>query len=564
MSEPAHAAPGGRIRRIFPILDWLPSYRRSWLGRDVLAGLVIVSLLVPEGMAYAQLAGMPPETVFYVAPPALLLYAIFASSRKLVVVVSATQATLSAAAVSEFASPGTAEYAALTAALALLVGLIAIAAGVLRLGVIARFFSPSVLVGFITGLALVIGIKQVPKILGIESGEGDFWERLWDIVTNLDETDATTLAVGLLAIAIMVGVERFLHRLPAALIALVVGIAISRIFDLGAHGVEVIEEIPSGLASPQIPDVTLAELSLLAASALGIFLVDFAEANSMARDFAQRDGVKLNSNQELVGLGAANVGAGLFQGFTIGASLSKSAAAYGSGMRTQMAGAVAAIATIVVALFLTDLFSGLPEATLGGIVIVAISGMVKWREIRGLYALRRTDFVLALVALLGVLSLETLAALTLAVGVSIALLVVRAAGAHVGRLGEMPGGEYSSVSRNPDARVHPSILVSRPEAELFFANAEPITDDVYDAATESEAPVRAVVLDLELTYDLDVPSAEALLQLANRLDAAGIPLAFARVQEPVVDMLERTGVIEVVGRERIGGRVEDVVRRLEP
>ena len=361
-------SPGGRLHRVFPILDWLPSYRRSWLGGDVLAGLVIVSLLVPEGMAYAQLAGMPPETVFYVAPPALLLYAIFASSRKLVVVVSATQATLSAAAVSEFASPGTAEYAALTAALALLVGLIAIAAGVLRLGVIARFFSPSVLVGFITGLALVIGIKQVPKILGIESGEGDFWERLWDIVTNLDETDATTLAVGLLAIAIMVGVERFLHRLPAALIALVVGIAISRIFDLGAHGVEVIEEIPSGLASPQIPDVTLAELSLLAASALGIFLVDFAEANSMARDFAQRDGVKLNSNQELVGLGAANVGAGLFQGFTIGASLSKSAAAYGSGMRTQLAGAVAAIATIIVALFLTDLFSGLPEATLGGIV----------------------------------------------------------------------------------------------------------------------------------------------------------------------------------------------------
>jgi SulP family sulfate permease len=558
------AGPGlSRLSRALPILAWLPSYQRAWLGRDALAGVIVVCLLVPEGMAYAQIAGMPPETAFYVAPPALLLYAIFASSRKLVVVVSATQAALSAGAVAALATAGTPQYAELTAALALLVGLITVLAGLFRLGVVARFFSPSVLVGFVTGLALVISIKQVPKILGIEAGAGDFWERLWDILVHLGDVHGTTLAVGLLAIAVMVVVERVAHRLPAALVALVLGILVSRAFDLAGRGVEVIEEIPAGLAGPQIPDVTLAELSLLLASAVGIALVNFAEANSMAREFARRDGVKLDADQELVGLGAANVGAGLFQGFTIGASLSKSAAAYGAGMQTQMAGVVAAGLATLVALFFTGFFEGLPEATLGGIVVVAVSGMIKTARIRELYALRKADFVLAVTATLAVLSLETLAALAVAVTLSIVLLVVRAAKAPLRRLGERPGGAFVDVERDPDAHEHPTTLVVRPEAELFFANAEPVVEDIYEAATEGEPPARAVVLDLELTEDLDVPAAEAILLLATRLADAGIPLALARVHRAAADMLERTGVVEAVGRERVGGRVEDAVRALE-
>jgi SulP family sulfate permease len=545
------------------MLGWLPSYQRAWLGRDAIAGVIIVCLLVPEGMAYAQIAGMPPQTAFYVAPPALLLYAIFASSRKLVVVVSATQAALSAGAVAALATAGTPQYAELTAALALLVGLLTVLAGLLRLGVVARFFSPSVLVGFVTGLALVISIKQVPKVLGIEAGAGDFWERLWDILVHVGDVHGTTLLVGVLTIAVMVAVERVAHRLPAALVALVLGIVISRAFDLADRGVEVIEEIPAGLAGPQIPDVTLAELSLLLASAIGIALVNFAEANSMAREFAQRDGVKLDADQELVGLGAANVGAGLFQGFTIGASLSKSAAAYGAGMQTQMAGVVAAGLTALVALFFTGFFEGLPEATLGGIVIVAVSGMVKTERIRELYALRKTDFLLAVTATLAVLSLETLAALAAAVALSIVLLVVRAAKAPLRQLGRLPSGAFGDLERNLEARAHPTALVVRPEAELFFANAESVAEDVYEAATEGERPARAVVLDLELTQDLDVPAAEALLLLATRLADAGIPLALARVHGPAAEMLERTGVVQAIGHDRIGGRVEDAVRALE-
>jgi high affinity sulfate transporter 1 len=551
-----------RLGRAVPILSWLPSYQRAWLGRDAIAGVIIVCLLVPEGMAYAQIAGMPPETAFYVAPPALLLYAILASSRKLVVVVSATQAALSAGAVAALATAGTAQYAELTAALALLVGLTTVLAGLFRLGVVARFFSPSVLVGFVTGLALVISIKQVPKILGIEAGEGDFWERLWDILVHLGDVHGRTLLVGLLTIAVMVAVERVARRLPAALVALVLGIGISRIFGLAERGVEVIEEISAGLAAPQIPDVSLTELSVLVASAIGIALVNFAEANSVGREFARRDGVKLDADQELVGLGAANVGAGLFQGFTIGASLSKSAAAYGAGMQTQMAGVVAAGLTALVALFFTGFFEGPPEATLGGIVIVAVSGMVKIKRISELYVLRRSDFFLAVTATLAVLSLETLAALAVSVALSIVLLVVRAADAPLRRLGRLPGGAFVDLERNPEARAHPTALVVRPEAELFFANAESVTEDVYAAATEHDPPARSVVLDLELTQDLDVPAAQALLLLATRLADAGIPLALARVHGRAAEMLERTGVVEAVGRDRIGGRVEDTVRAL--
>ena len=551
-----------RLSRVFPILGWLPSYQREWLGRDAVAGVIIMCLLVPEGMAYAQIAGMPPETAFYVAAPALLLYAIFASSRKLIVVVSATQAALSAGAVAALATAGSPQYAELTAALALLVGVITVLAGLLRLGVVARFFSPSVLVGFVTGLALVISVKQVPKILGIEASEGDFWERLWGILVHLGDVHGATLVVGLFTIAVMVGLERVAHRLPAALVALALGILISRAFDLADRGVEVIEEIPGGLAGPQIPEVTLVDLSLLLAAAVGIALVNFAEGNSVAREYARRDGVKLDANKELVGLGAANVGAGLFQGFTIGASLSKSAAAYGAGMQTQLAGVVAAGLTVLVALFLTDLFRGLPEATLAAIVVVAVSGMVKTQRIRELYSMRKTDFALALAATLAVLTFETLAALVIAVALSIVLLVVRAARSPLRRLGQLPGGAFGDLERNPEAREHPTTLIVRPDAELFFANAESVAEDIYAAATQAPS-ARAVVLDLELTYDLDVPAADALRLLSRRLAEAGIPLALARVHGPVIDMLQKTGVVETVGRERVGTRVEDAVRALE-
>jgi sulfate permease, SulP family len=562
VAAPAPVA-GNRWAQVFPILGWLPTYKPSWFSQDLMAGLIITCLLVPEGMAYAQIAGMPPQTVFYVAPPALLLYAIFASSNKLVVVVSATQAALSAATIAALAAPGSTQWMELTAALALLAGVITFAAGILRLGVIAQFFSPSVLVGFVSGLALTIAIKQVPKILGIEAGEGDFWERLLDIVRNLGATNTTTLLVGAIAIGIMVGVERFAKRLPAALIALIVGIALSRILGLEAQGVEVVAEIPSGLVGPQIPDVSLNDLYFLAAAAFGIFLVNFAEANSVASEFARRDGRKLDSNKELEGLGAANMGAGLFQGFAVGASLSKSAAADEAGGHTQMAGMIAAVGAILVALFLTGLFTGLPEATLGGIVIVAVAGMIKAKRIRQLWSFRKTDFMLAVLALLAVLTFETLAALVFAVGLSIVILVIRAADAPITRLGQQSDGRYVALSNHPDARPDASTLVVRLDSEMFFANADGVIDDLYTTAIGQQPTVTAVVLAIDATFDIDVPSCDALETLAKQLKGAGIRFALARVHPSVVDLMGKTGAAAVIGRENFFADVDDAVRAIE-
>ena len=258
------------LARYLPILTWLPQYQRAWLRTDLIAGLTIVALLVPEGMAYAQIAGVPPETAFYAAPIGLLLFAIFGSSRQLVVAVSAVIATMSFATVSLIAPPNTSEFIVLTAALAILAGLISILAGFLKLGRVAQFFSESVMVGFITGLALVIMVKQVPKLLGIEGGEGNFWARLIEIIKHLPETSVPTLITGLLCLALLIALEHYFHKIPAALVALVFGIAISKLFDLEARGVEVIGEIPAGLAPPQWPAVGLAELVAAAAGCGGV------------------------------------------------------------------------------------------------------------------------------------------------------------------------------------------------------------------------------------------------------------------------------------------------------
>ena len=535
-----------RFRRV-PILGWLPRYERPWLRFDVIAGLTIVALLIPEGMAYAQMAGVPPQTAFYAAPIGLLAYAAFGSSRQLVVAVSSAVAVMSFATVSLIAEPNTPEFITLTAALALLAGVISALAGLLKLGRIAQFFSDSVMAGFITGLALLISVKQVPKLLGIEGGEGNFWERLWDVLIHLSETHPPTLIVGVACLLLLIWLERSFEKIPAALAALVFGIAISTAFGLEAHGVAVVGEIPAGLAPPRWPSIGLEQWGLLLPGAFGIALVAFAEAVAPARSFAAAHGYRMDPNQELIGLGAANTGAGLFQGFPIGSSLSKSAASDRAGGRSQVAGIVAAALTAVVALFLTWFFSALPEATLGAIVIVAVSGMVKVSQIKHLYRVRRADFALAVIALLAVLTFETLEALLIAVVASLVALVWRASRPRVAVLGRRPDGlAFGDVRRHPQYKTLPGLLVVRPEASLFFANAAGVRETIIGEVDGATPPFKAVILDLEATTDLDVPSADVLGELSTDLSARHVRLMLAHVIGPVREMLDRAGAMKEI------------------
>ncbi|NUT49166.1 MAG: sulfate permease [Saccharothrix sp.] len=545
-----------------PVLGWLRGYRRSWLSTDLLAGLTVVALVVPEGMAYAQLAGLPPQTAFYAAPIALLCYALLGTSRQLVVSLSATVAVLSAATVSGLAATGTPEYAAFSAMLAILTGLAAVVAGVLRLGRFSQFFSESVLTGFVTGLALVIAIKQVPKILGTEGGGEGFFERCWIVITQLGDVHVLTLLTGLVAIAVITAIERFAKRVPASLAALVVGILLSAAFGLVDRGVEVVGDLPSGLAPPAIPHVPVGDLLTLAAGGVGIALVTFAEAIGVARGLARKHGYEVDPNAELRALGAANVGAGLFQGLPTGASLSNSAANDGAGARTSLSLMTAAVVTAVVALFLTGRFEPLPEATLGAIEIMAVSRMVKARELGRLWRTRRADFALAVVALVGVLVFDVLPGLAIAVVASVFVVIYRAAYARVSVLGREPGETGAvDLGLHPAAHPVPGVLVGRPNGPVFFANATLVRDWVVNRLDAADPPAHTVLLDLEATTDLDVPAADMLRELHSDLRERGVALRLARVHGPVRELLATTGLLGELGADHVHRTTADGIDR---
>jgi len=545
--------------RSWPVLSWVPGYQRGWLPFDVIAGLTVCAILVPEGMAYAQLAGVPPEYAFYAAPAALLGYAVLGGSRQLVVAVSSAVAIMSAATISGIAIPDTPEYIALTAALAILDGLLSIGAGLLRLGRIAQFFSESVLIGFVFGLALLITIKQIPKLLGIEAHGDTALLLIRDMIPKLKETDLLTLAVGVACIVAMFLIEKVMPRIPAALVVLIGAIAVSAAVGLEALGVRVVGPLPAGLAGPSLPHVGLDALPLLLAGALGIMLVAFAEAIGPANEFAREHGGKIDPNRELIAIGASNTGAGLFSGFPIGSSLSKSAANDRAGAKTPLSLVTAAGATALVALFLTPLFTPLPEATLGAIVIVAVSSMMKVAKMRQLWRLRRVDFWLATIALVGVLVVPTLQALGIAVVVSLLMLVWRASQPRLTFLGKANGGvEPVDLGIEPEEAL-PGLLVVRPDQMLFFANVASVRDAVIAAAERVEPRPTVVLLDLALTPEVDVPVVEAIADLHERLASDGIELWLAHLQPGARDLLDRAGVLTTIGRDRIHPRVPEAI-----
>jgi MFS superfamily sulfate permease-like transporter len=348
------------------------------------------------------------------------------------------------------------------------------------------------------------------------------------------------LIVGLVCLALLIVLERYLPRIPAALVALLFGIALSALFGMEARGVEVVGELPSGLAAPKWPAIPVQGWLQLLPGALGLALVCFAEAIGPSRAFAAAHRYEIDPNQEWLGVGASNIGAGLFQGFPIGASLSKSAANDQAGAHSQMSGVIAAVVTALVALFFTPFFYALPEATLGVIVIVAVSHMVKVKEMRHLYRVRRTDFVLALVALLAVMTIEILQGLLLAVIISIFALVWHASKTRLAVLGRVPKSmDYSDVRRHPENITMPGLLIVRPENDLFFANAAGIHEAIIREVNSCANPVKVVLMDLISTSDLDVPSADMLIELHKELRQRDVRLILTRMITPVRQILER-------------------------
>jgi high affinity sulfate transporter 1 len=535
---------------LFPSLH---GYRRAWLRGDLVAGLTVWAVLVPEGLAYASIAGVPPKVGLAAAPAALIFYAALGSSRHLSVGPMSATAALSAAIVGTYAAAGSGQFVALTAALAVSTGVVALIAGVLRLGFVANLISEPVLKGFIIGLSLTVIVGQLPAIFGVPGVHGDFFERLWHFLKELGDTHGLTLLVGALSLALILGLRRVAPAVPGYLAAVVLGIAAAHIFDLEDHGVAIVGHLKNGLPAVDLPDVPFSDFVKLLASAVGLMLVAFAEGLGAAKTFASKHGYEIDGNRELLGLGAANLGAGLSSGMVVGGSLSKTAVNDSAGARTQLSGLAVAALTILTLLLFMGVFTELPQATLAAVVVAAVMGLIDVAALRryyGIYTKRigraygvaaRPDFLAAIASLLGVLVFGTLPGLFIGIGMSLVVLIYRASRPRIAVLGRVPGSDqYGDTEKHPENEIPPGTVVLRVESGLFFANATWVRGRVL---AHAELPgVKAIVLDASSSPHVDVTAVEMLDELNQQLRERGVTLLVARDIGTVRDVMREARV----------------------
>lgn len=534
-------------------------YSPSWIRSDVLAGLTVWAVLVPESLAYATIAGVPPVVGLYAAVPALVLYCLLGSSRHLIVAPMSATAALSAGVVGSFSSGG-ADVVALTVGLAIATGIVALVAGLLRLGFLAAFISEPVLRGFIIGLALTIIIGQLPPLVGVEKGSGNFFEKARDLLRHLGDVDALTIAIGAGSLAVLLVLRRLVPLLPASLFVALVCIGLTGLLDLDGHGLAIVGHIDAGLPSVGLPDLSAPEFRDLLAAAVGVMLVGFAEGLGASKTYAAKSGYDIDPNRELLGLGVSNLGAGLASGMVVNGSLSKTAVNGSAGARSQISAVTAAVLTLLTLLFMTRLFADLPEATLAAIVIAAVIELVDISALRRLWRVRagqltkvyqlsaRADFVGAVAALVGVLVFDTLPGLVIGIVVSVVLLIARTSRPHIAPLAPVDGpdvdgggtsphpGLWVDQSRHPAYAGVPGVLVVRVEASLLFANADYVRERVRELATDVP-DLRLVVLDGRSTPSIDVTATAMLTQLRGDLRRLGADLALAGDVGQVRDVL---------------------------
>jgi high affinity sulfate transporter 1 len=542
----------------------LPAYDRSFLRFDVIAGATVWGLLVPESIAYAGLAGLPPQAGLYTLLVTLAAYAVFGTSRHLVAAATSAAAVLLASSVGGLASGDAARYAADAAGLVLFCGGLFLIAGLLRLGFVAQFLSRPVMEGFVFGLAIFVTVSQLPKLFGIEKGSGDTVAQFVHLIGHLGETNAATLAVGAGALVLLFAVERLMPRIPGGLLALALGIVVSSVLNLSGHGVEIVGHVPSGLPTPALPSVRSADIAPLVAAAGGMVLVIFSESLGAAETFATKHGYEIDPDQELIALGVANVASGFVGGLAAGGSLSQSAVNEGAGARSELSPLIAAALMIVTVLVLTPVFKNLPEAVLAALIIHAVSHLWKIAELRRYYNLRQLEFWLALATFLGVITIDVLPGLVIGVVAMLLLVVYRASKPHLGSLGRVPGetGAYGDLSRHPDYERLPGVLALRLESPLFYANATPVRDLIKALVGACDPPPRVLILDAGANDRLDITSADMLIELVRTMQSAGVDVALADLRQPVVDMAKRVGLVEQLGENRIFFTIDAAVQAL--
>jgi high affinity sulfate transporter 1 len=545
---------------------WLRRYDRKWLPADAMVGLTIWALMVPQAIAYAGIAGVPVQNGLYVMPLAVVGYALLGSSRHLFVGPSATVATLSASSVAVVAtaSTGSGEYIALTCALTLMVGVIYVAGGLARMGFVARFFARPVLEGFIVGLGLYIAIGQLPKVVGIAKPSGNTLSVLANTIADVGSWEWTTVAVGVAGLVALFALARFAPKLPGVIIVVVLAVLAVQALDLQDHGVAIVGDVPTGFHFVSLSSVSADDLVGLLPGALAIVIVGLAQSLAIAKSYAAKYHYAVDANREMLGYGAANIGAGALQGYTVTGGLSASATAERVGAKSPpVAFLVSALMALLTILFLAGLFKDLPEAILGAIVIWAVSGMINFGRVTQYWRAQSLEFWAALGALLGVVLIDILPGVAIGVALSFILLIHTIDHPHIASLGRSSdGSRFSDLEDDPGATPIPGVLIHRFEAELIFANADLFQDDLLARVRAAEPTPGTVVLDFEAVSHVDVTGAQTLRSVHDTLDALGIRLIVARAKSSVRDELRRNGIVDVLGEDNLAPNIDGALEAI--
>jgi len=560
--DTAQDKPGG-LKRFMPILIWLPQYQRSWLKGDVIAGLSVWALMVPTSLGYASLSGVPVENGLYAAAFGMIAFALFTTSRQLVQGPGSSTAPVLGAAVVSLAAAGSPEAVSIAAAVTVVAGLLFVLMSVLKMGWVSQFLSAAVLTGFTFGVAINVASGELFKITGTEKTGSNTWQKLWNWGASLPDASGATVVVGVSALVGLFAVAIVAPKLPGALIAVLAGIVATIVFGLGDRGVGLIAEVPSGLPSPELPDIGLIvdNWATVISTAVGLLLIGFSVSTAGVRQYASKHNYRVDVNQELLAQGMSNISSSVFQGFFDNGSLSKSPVNDGAGAKSQVASLAQAGFIILTLLFLAPIFSDLPEAVLGAIIIQAVVfGMMDVAEMRRLLFVKPFEFAAGLAALLGVMTFGILPGVFIGVGLSMLWLVAVSALPYIPELGRKPGTDaYYDLEQHEDCETTPGLRVLRFDGGLFFVNADSLGDRLRQIRIEASAALEGVVLSMEGVNFIDTEGADVLKAIADAAHDLNLDLHLARVKPQVLEVLERDGFFDLTSRTHVHDNIAAAV-----
>src|SRR5947199_5737398 len=562
--EPASSESSATPRRwwynIFPALAWLRGYQPTWLRADLIAGVTLAAYLMPAGLADASLANLPPQAGLYACLFSGLIFWVFCSSRHTAITVTSGLSVLVGASLGDLAGGDISRFGALAACTALLVGAIAFVAWLVKAGIIVNFISESVLIGFKCGIALFIASTQLPKFLGFKGTHGDFWERSGYLLSHLGDTNTASLVLGLCALAVLLLGKKFLKNKPVALFVVIAGVLVASMMNLTSLGVKVLGDVPQGLPPFGLPAVHLSDLNNLLPLALACFLIGTVETAALGRMFALKHSYRFDANQELLGIAGANVMAGLGHGFPVSGGMSQSLVNESGGARTPLSGFIASLLMLLIVLFVSGALRYLPQPVLAAIVLMAVMGLFRVTALRHFWRADRTEFVVAIAALLGVLGSGLLRGVLIGAIISVVQLLRRASRPHVAFLGRIPGTRrFSDMARHPDNQPVPGALLVRIESSLLYFNAEHVRDMVAARLRAEPTPPKIVILDLSASPYMDIQACGVVINIADDVKAAGARLQIVEARSSVRDRLRAEGMEEHVSQVNRFTSVADAV-----